>query len=321
MKLSVFAVALGHLPLEEACAFLHKHGVDAVEIGCGGNPGKQHCDPVELLASPAKLEAFKDVFKRNEIEIGALSTHDNAVHPNKDYAKRAHEDFVNACRLAEKLGINRVVTFSGCPGGSPDDKTPNWATCSWPTDFMDILKYQWEDVLIPYWKEAAKMAANHGVTRIALELHPGFCVYNPHTMHRLADAVGTGNLGANLDPSHLFWQGIDPVAAIRDLGKLIFYFHAKDTSIDPYNTAVNGVLDTKHYADPKRSWLFRTVGYGHDTLTWNRIISELRKTGYDDVLSIEHEDAVMSGEEGLRKAIRFMQNVLIYEPAGEMFWA
>ncbi len=320
MKLSVFTVVLGDLPLGCALEFLAEQGVDAVEIGCGGYPGKRHCDPKALLGNEAAKREFLGALKNSGLELAALSVHGNPVHPDKAVARGFHEDYLDAVRLAGELGADRVVTFSGCPGGSPEDRTPNWATCAWPDDYQDVLRYQWEGVLIPYWQEAAAVAKGHGVKRIALEMHPGFCVYNPETLLRLRAAVGD-IIGANLDPSHLFWQGMDPVMAVRALGGAIHFFHAKDTLMDAENTAINGVLDTKHYADRNRSWVFRTVGYGHDRLTWNRIISELRAAGYDDAVSIEHEDGLMSGREGLVKAIRFLKDTLIFEQAGEMYWA
>ena len=312
MKLSVFAVILEDLPLPEACAFLKSQGVDAVEIGCGGYPGKKHCDPQKLLGNKEAKREFLHAITDNGLTLAALSVHGNPVHPDPDLAKSFHTDFVDAVRLAAELGIDRVVTFSGCPGGSAGDHMPNWATCAWPGEFQQVLAYQWDEVLIPYWQKAAAFAKVHGVVRVALEMHPGFCVYNPETLLRLRAAAGEG-IGANLDPSHLFWQGIDPVAAIRALKGAIHFFHAKDTMIDRVNTGINGVLDVKNYRDPGRSWVFRTVGYGHDQLTWNSIISQLRRQGYDDVISIEHEDGLMSTREGLTKAIRFLRDVLLYE--------
>lgn len=320
MKLSVFSVVLGGMPLAEACAFLKSQGVDAIEIGCGGYPGKAHCDPKKLLGNKQEQQAFLNAIHDNGLSLAALSVHGNPVHPVAEIAKGFQDDYLDAVRLAGELGVDRVVCFSGCPGGSPQDRTPNWATCAWPEDYLQVLQYQWEDVLIPHWTKAAAFAKEHGVNRLAFEMHPGFCVYNPDTLLKLRVAVGEV-IGANVDPSHLFWQGIDPVAAIRSLKGAIHFFHAKDTAMDPINTAVNGVLDTRHYGDPNRSWVFRTVGYGHDQLTWNRIISELRQAGYDDVVSIEHEDALMSGKEGLTKAIRLLKDVLIYEDAGDMYWA
>ena len=321
MKLSVFGVVLGNQTLDEACAFLQSKGVQAMEVGCGGYPGKAHCDPAVLLNDEQKLRAFQETFRRHGLEIAALSVHGNPVHPDASIAKAYHDDFVSAVLLAQKLGIRRIVGFSGCPGGSALDKTPNWITCAWPPDFSAALQYQWNDVLIPYWKQTAAFAAAHGIEKIALEMHPGFCVYNPSSLLRLREAVGE-IIGANFDPSHLFWQGIDPVMAIRELKGAVHFFHAKDTRLDSANIARNGVLDTGAYANlSQRSWSFRTVGYGHSQLEWNNIVSELRVNGYDDVLSIEHEDGLMSGNEGLCKAIRFLQDVLMFEDRGTMYWA
>ncbi len=321
MKLSVFSPVLSNKSLDEACKYLADSGVHYMEMGCGGFPGKAHCDPEKLLADPAALEAFLSTLKKHNITLPALSVHGNPVHPNKAIAAAFHKDFENAVLLAEKIGITRIVTFSGCPGGSKEDTTPNWITCPWPEDFSQSLAYQWDEVLIPYWKETAAFAKAHGIEKIAFEMHPGFCVYNPETLLRIRKAVGP-ILGANLDPSHLFWQGIDPVAAIRELGEAIYFFHAKDTKIDPINTSKNGVLDTKHYGDElNRSWIFRSVGYGHDYQLWKDIVSNLRMVGYDDVLSIEHEDSLMSSNEGLQKAISFLNEVLITEEVGNMYWA
>jgi len=313
MKLSVFSVVLGSMPFAKAMQWLKDHGVQAVELGCGGAPGKAHCDPAQLLADEQAFDEFQAVLRHTGVTIAALSCHGNPLHPNPATAKMYHDDFVNAILLAEKLGVKRVVGFSGCPGGSPADATPNWVTCAWPEDYPKILDYQWNEVLIPYWRKMAGFAAAHGVEKIALEMHPGFCVYNPETLLRLRAAVGPV-IGANFDPSHLFWQGIDPVVAIRALGDAIHFFHAKDTKLDTLNCAVNGVLDTKPSADlVHRSWQFRTVGYGHSLSVWNDIVSALRLAGYDDVLSIEHEDALMSPTEGLLKAIAFMKQILLFE--------
>ncbi|MFA5561373.1 MAG: sugar phosphate isomerase/epimerase [Eubacteriales bacterium] len=322
MKLGVLTNLFSRLSLDETLAKLSALGIEAAEIGCGGYPGKHHCDPAVLLRDEQALEAFKATFVRHGMVISALSVHGNPVHPDKAVAARFHDDFVNTVLLAEKLGLDTVVTFSGCPGGSPEDKTPNWATCPWPGDFAKVLAYQWEQVLIPYWTETAAFARAHGVTKIAFEMHPGFCVYNPESLLRLRAAVGD-TIGANFDPSHLIWQGIDPVAAIRLLQGAIYHFHAKDTKVDPYNTAQNGVLDVKHYGDEShRSWIFRAVGFGHSMQYWRDIISALRLAGYDKVMSIEHEDSLMTPEEGLGHAVAFLKQSLIRNPRpGTIGWA
>ena len=320
MKLSVFAVLLQDKPFDEACKYLAEHGVQAVEIGCGGYPGNAHCNPAELLKDESKIEALKATLKKYNLEIAALSVHGNAVHPDKAVAKKFHEEFEETVLLAEKLGVKTVVTFSGCPGGSPEDKTPNWVTCPWPDDFTAIVKYQWDEVLVPYWKKEVEFCKAHGV-KVAFEMHPGFCVYNPETLMKLRNAVGD-TIGANFDPSHLFWQGIDPVAAIRYLGDAIYYFHAKDTKVDEINTAINGVLDTKPYGDEiNRSWIFRSVGYGHAHQTWKDMMSALRMVGYDGCISIEHEDSLMTPTEGLNKAIDMLKDVMMFEDKGTMWWA
>ena len=321
MKLSVLANLYGQKTFEETLAILSGLGVEAVEIGSGGYPGKAHANPEELLADKAKFDSFMKLFDKYDIEPCALASHGNPVHPDKATAKAYHDDFVNSVLLAEKMGVDTVITFSGCPGDHPGAKYPNWATCPWPEDFLAVLDYQWNEVLIPYWKETAKFAKDHGV-KVAFEMHPGFCVYNPETMLRLREAAGE-NLGANLDPSHLIWQGMDPVAVIRELKDAIFHFHAKDTKIDKYNTAKNGVLDTKHYGDEiNRSWVFRTVGFGNDLTYWRDIASNLRLVGYDKVMSIEHEDSLMSIDEGLKKAVEFLKQAIISDPKpSTMSWA
>jgi len=321
MKLGVFTVLLGQKKLDEACGYLAQLGVQAVELGSGGYPGKAHCNPSELLAEPGKIEEFKASISKYGLEISSLSCHGNPVHPQKELAEGFDKDFRETVLLAEKLGVKRVVTFSGCPGDCPESRYPNWVTCAWPPDYPEILEYQWNSVLIPYWKKTAEFSLKHGVDKIALEMHPGFCVYNPETLLKLRAAVGPA-IGANLDPSHLFWQGIDIPSAIRLLGEAIFFVHAKDSITDPMNCACNGVLDHKHYSDEiKRSWLFRTVGCGHSYQVWNDVFTNLRMAGYDDVVSIEHEDSLMSVNEGLKKAVAFLKETMMFEETGGMWWA
>ncbi len=322
MKLSVLANLYGAKSLDEALKIISGLGVHTVEIGAGGYPGKAHCNPAELLADEKKFDEFVATFKKYDVEICALACHGNPLHPNAATAKEFHDDFINAILLAEKLGIDTVIGFSGCPGDSEGSKYPNWVTCPWPGDFLEILDWQWNAKLIPYWKEVGAFAVAHGVAHIAFEMHPGFCVYNPETLLRLRAAVGDV-IGANFDPSHLIWQGMDPVAAIRELKGAIYHVHAKDTKIDKYNTAKNGVLDTKHYGDEiNRAWIFRTVGFGNNETYWRDLVSNLRLCGYDRVLSIEHEDSLMSIDEGLAKAVDFLKPMIIAEPKpGSMAWA
>lgn len=321
MELSVMSPVLNTMDLDEALSYLHSLGVDSIELGAGGYPGKAHLNPAEILHSPQKIDEIRGMLDKHNMKISAIACHGNPVHPNKEIAKTAHNEFVEAMKVAVKLGVTTMIGFSGCPGDCIESQNPNWVACAWPPEYLDILNWQWSDVLVPYWKETAKIAEGIGIQRIAFEMHPGFCVYNPRTLLKLRSFVGP-IIGANVDPSHLFWQGIDPCEAIKYLGDAIYHFHAKDTKIDACNTAVNGVLDTQSYADVlNRSWVFRTVGYGHGKEVWNNIISTLKAVGYDGAISIEHEDGLMSAKEGLKKAVTLLRSTLIYEKAGEMWWA
>ena len=295
-------------------------GVTAVEIGAGGYPGSEHCPVDELLTSAAKRDAYLAAIHGRGLILSALSVHNNPLHPDRTIAAEADTTIRKAVELAAKLGVPVVNGFSGLPGGAPGDTTPNWITCPWPPYFLDMLNYQWEEVAIPYWQETAAFIADHEV-KFAFEMHPGMLVYNVETMLKLRAAVGPV-LGCNFDPSHLFWNGVDPVAAIRKLGKSIYHVHGKDCYVDPLNIAVNGCNDHKPYDQMlERAWTFRSIGYGHDAQTWKDIISVLRLIGYDYVISIEHEDALMSNEEGLAKGVGMLQQANIFEQPGEMFWA
>jgi sugar phosphate isomerase/epimerase len=321
MKLGVFTVLFQQLPLDQALDKIRAAGVEAVEIGTGGYPGQAHCQPDVLLRDPLKLAGFLDAIAQRDLSISALSCHANPLHPQQKIAQHAHQTFEQTVCLAEKLGVDRINLFSGCPGDSDQARYPNWVTAAWPPDYQELLTWQWTEKVLPYWSDAARFAREHGV-RLCFEMHPGFVVYNPESLLRLRRECGD-NIGANLDPSHLFWQGIDVIAAIRALGAAgaIYHVHAKDTAIDPHNAAVNGMLDTKpldRVAD--RSWIFRTVGYGHDELFWRTFVSALRKVGYDDVLSIEHEDALASIDEGFLKGVAFLKSVLLTEPPAAAWW-
>lgn len=310
MKLSIFNPILNNLSLEEMLATLNKMGVTSLELGVGGYPGTAHINAKDIIKSQSEIDELKSLLAKYNIAICAISVHGNALHPNETVAQSYHEDYVAACILAGKMGVDTVITFSGCPGDSEGAKYPNWVVCPWPEDFLTILDYQWAK-LISYWKGAADIARDNNVKYIALEMHPGFCVYNPSTLLRLREAVGD-IIGANFDPSHLIWQSIDPVSAIRSLRGAIYHFHAKDTAINPDICRVNGVLDTRHYSDEfNRSWIFRTVGYGSSVELWKNMISTLQTIGYNRAVSIEHEDSLMMPMEGLTKAVKFLREILI----------
>lgn len=319
MKLGVFAVLFSDRPLPDVLDYIVETGCDAVEIGTGGYVGDAHCKPADLLADPDELKRFRHEIEDRELQISALSCHGNALHPDADLAARHDKVFRDTVRLAGELGVGQVVTFSGCPGDSATSQRPNWVTCPWPPDFTEILEWQWNERVGPYWQDMAGFLDEHGV-RAAIELHPGFVVYNLDSFERLRTVAGDA-VGVNLDPSHLFWQQIDPLTLIRRLGDAILHVHAKDTWIDHQNVATKGVLDTTPYRDEiNRSWFFRTVGYGHDGVFWRSFISELRLAGYDGVLSIEHEDSLMSVDEGFSRAVAFLRDSIMTQSPGQPWW-
>lgn len=321
MRLGVFSVIFQDLPFEAMLEKVRGVGLDCVEIGTGAYPGNHHCDLETLVGDSRRAEEYRRKIDSAGLTVSALSCQGNPLHPNEAIAKAYHATFENTVLLAEKLGVTVINLISGCPGDSPHAKYPNWCNFAWPPDYRELLAWQWNEIAIPYWKRAAAHAKAHGISRLAIEMHPGFLVHNPETALKLRDAVGE-TIGVNFDPSHLFWLGIDIPTAIRKLGAAIFHVHAKDCAIHRSNTAENGCFDGKPYEEvARRSWTFRTVGWGHGLETWRDIASALREVGYDYALSIEHEDPLMQPEEGLRDAITFLNQVLIREPSGKLYWA
>lgn len=314
MKLGAFSLLFIDQEFEEVLDYYMQKGLEAIEVGTGAYIPKSHCNVDDLLSDDKKIRQYKEKIKNRGLEISALSCHANMLHPQNNIAKTHYEDFKKSILLAEKLGVEIVVTMSGCPGDSESSLYPNWVTCAWPTEYREIAEWQWNKKVTPFWREQNKFAKEHHV-KIAIEPHPGMVVYNTETALRLRKECGN-NVGVNLDPSHLFWQGIDPVIAIKEFANVgaLFYFHAKDVGYEKQNVARNGVLDYKNFAnEAERSWLFRTIGYGHGEEKWKEIISTLIMVGYNGVISIEHEDSLISNKEGFNKAIKFLKGILIRE--------
>jgi len=319
MKLSAFSVLLKNQPLNEVLDIFKSLGINYVELGSGGFIGKEHCNPADLLKDASAREKFKELFLSREMKIACLSCHGNPVHPQKNLAQEYITDIKDSINLASLLGIERIVTFSGCPGDSDHALYPNWPVSPFPEDFQTIVTWQWEKKLIPFWKEMGKYAEDKGV-KIALEMHGGYSVHSPATAIRLRQETGCQAIGANLDPSHMWWQGIDPAQAARYLSKenCLYYFHAKDAAIDPNYVSYYGVTDMQSFSVAfGRAWQFRTVGFGHDLKVWADLFSVMRSVGYDDIVSIEHEDSYMSVEEGLEKAVFNLKQVLMFDPASK----
>jgi sugar phosphate isomerase/epimerase len=311
LPIGVFNPPFRKLSLEQMLDKFSSMGIEAAEIGAGGYATTPQCPTAELIADPAKARAWKKQFDDRGIRLMALSCHANALYPDAAKATAFAQQFCNTIQLAGMLEIPTVVGFSGCPGGSASDTIPAWITYNWPPEHGAALEWQWQERVIPYWKETVKFAREHGVRRIALEMHPNFVVYNPRTLLRLREAAGE-EIGANCDLSHLFWQQCDAVEVIRFLGRqgAIYHAHMKDTAFFPRNLARYGVLNfASSMKDHEGSESFRAVGYGHGATLWKDVIAAYMEVGYDGMLSIENEDPLLTGEVGVERSLAVLKNV------------
>jgi sugar phosphate isomerase/epimerase len=312
IPIGVFDPVYEHLSLDAMLDKVTALGLEVMEIGTGGYPNNHHCPLDELIADRSKAKAWQKKFEDRGIRVATLSCHGNPIHPDAGIAKRDIDTFRKTVLLAEMLDVKVIVGFSGCPGGTPQDTQPNWITYRWPDEYAKMQDWQWKEKVVPYWKEAAKYGREHGIKRLALEMHPNFVVYNPRTLIKLREAVGE-EIGANNDLSHLFWQGCDPVEVIHFLGKqgAIYHAHMKDTVFFPENVNKYGVLNFAFETSDldRASETFRAVGYGHSASLWKSIIKAYMDVGYDGILSIENEDPILAGEVGVERAAYVLKNV------------
>ena len=308
MRIGLVTDSLGDLPPDRMMTTAAALGIETLEFCCGNWSSAPHIDVDTLLDSALARRAFADVVRDHGLGISALNCSGNPLHPGEPGA-RHREVTSQTIRLAGLLGVPRVVLMSGCPGG-PGDANANWITTAWPPEAARVLQWQWDEMVIPYWRGLVAEAQAAGVTKLCIELHGQQNVYNVETLLRLREAVGP-TVGANLDPSHLFWMGADPLAATRALGDAIYHVHAKDTRIDPTTSGINSRIDTKPMDRLReRSWSYVTLGYGHDVHWWKEFCALLRLFGYDDVLSIEHEDLLLPPLDGVRKSVALLREAI-----------
>ena len=313
MRIGVFSDSTLHLSLDDSLGRYQEWGITAVELGTGNFSPAPHLHLPEMLEDAGARSRLLANLDRRNIVLSALNCSGNPIHPRAEVAAHDSQVIRDTVRLAAALGVDRVVTMSGCPG-EPGGSHPNWVTFTWPPHFEELLKWQWDEVILPYWSETAAYARSLGVV-LCFEMHPGMSVYNTASLFRLRDAI-SDTIAANLDPSHLWWQGMDPLEVVRALGSAVGFVHAKDTRIDPTRTGINGCLDTTLPAVPATMpWVFRAVGYGHGAAWWRDFISVLQMNDYDGVLSIEHEDPLMGMEDGTRMAAEFLKPLVFSPPA------
>jgi len=309
MKIGMITDSLGAMSFDEVLVASSELGLETLEFACGNWSPAPHVKLDALLASDAARRDFTAKVKGHGLSIAALNCSGNPLHPGAKGAEH-HRVTLDTIQLASLLGVERVVMMSGLPGG-PGDANPNWIITDWPPECLEIQKYQWNEKIIPYWRDLVAYANNLGIRKLCLELHGHQAVYNVHTLLRLRQAVGE-TVGANYDPSHPMWMGADPLAAVRVLGPAIYYVHAKDTRVEPVPAGIDGTLEARAGDRiAERSWNYITIGYGHGETWWRQFCTALKLAGYDDVLSIEHEDMMMSPMEGMRKSVDLLRKVAI----------
>ncbi|OBZ93522.1 hypothetical protein ADU59_22030 [Pararhizobium polonicum] len=307
MKLGFVSDSLGGVPIDQLLEHARRMGVSGVEVNTCGWSTAPHFNLEAMLGNRDAQKSFLQGFADRDLEVISLNANGNPLHPTD---LMQGEGLKNTIRVAGEMGIKTVCTMSGLPAGSPNDTMPNWVVSSWPPETQAILRYQWEEKLLPFWEEIVALAKENGVERIALELHGNQCVYNVPSLLKLRQAVGP-TVGANLDPSHLFWMGADPLIAAEALGDAIYHVHAKDTFLNAPKQAVTSLLETGSLMDiPARSWSYITLGYGHGEEWWRQFCYRLKMAGYDGWLSIEHEDVLLNSLEGLEKSVALLQGVM-----------
>ncbi|NVO25729.1 sugar phosphate isomerase/epimerase family protein [Donghicola mangrovi] len=312
MKLGFVSDSLGGMGFGDMLDHAVRMGVSGVEVNTCGWSTAPHFDLQTMLADGQARRDFATAFDDRGLEVIALNANGNPLHPTDPAQGQGLEDTI---RVAGAMGIKTVCTMSGLPAGSPTDEMPNWVVSSWPPETQAILNYQWQEKLIPYWTRIAALAREHGVERIALELHGNQCVYNVPSLLKLRAAIGPV-IGANLDPSHLFWMGADPLVAAEALGTAIYHVHAKDTMLNAPVQATTSLLENGSLMDiPARSWSYITLGFGHGEEWWRQFCYRLKMAGYDGWLSIEHEDVLLNSLEGLEKSVALLQGVMPAAPA------
>lgn len=305
MNIGMVSDSLSHLSFSQMLDAAKELGLAGVEVNTGNWSPAPHIDLAGLLASGEARKAFLGAFQERGLELIALNANGNQLHPTD--GARQSQVLHDTVRLAGLLGVRTVCLMSGLPAGAPGDRMPNWVVSSWPPETQDILNYQWNEVLLPYWTDLVRLCREHGVEKLAVELHGNQLVYNVPTLLRLREAIGP-MVGANLDPSHLMWMDADPIAAVDGLKGAVHHVHAKDTYLNRPVMATTSRLENGGLSDiAARAWNYITLGYGHGEAWWRAFCYRLRMNGYDGWLSIEHEDVMLSRLEGVRRSVELLR--------------
>ncbi len=315
MELGLYTDSVAELGFEAALDLAVEIGATGIEIATGGQSSAPHLRVAKLISDKRSRARFSAALESRRLRLSALNCSAWPMHP---ILGPTHVDLIkDTIRLAGELGVEKIVTMSGTPGDGVGATTINWLWYPWPPDAVRLRERQW-DQAVTVWQELAAFAVDHGVERIALELHPLHLVYNVPTLLRMRQAVGPV-IGANVDPSHLFWQQMDPQAVVRCLGEAVYHVHLKDTEIVAQEVALAGLLDQRPFeTGSARAWVFRTIGRAHNAEFWGNLVDSLREARYDDVLAIENEDVSQTPVEGVREAAALMRGVLTDRNGAQM---
>lgn len=319
MQLGVVSWVWQSEPIEAAVAAAQRLGLHHMEVGSAGYFGKVHCDPERLLDDDKAFDGFRALFDSHEVSISALAVHGEPLHPDPSISVPYDRELRATIEVARRLGVDRITLISGLPGASPTALEPNWILYAFPPRNLKTIEWQWTERLIPYWRERARIAEDAGV-RLAFEIHPADMCHQPSRLMRLREEIGPV-IGANLDPSHLIWQGMDIPSVVHYLGDAIYNVHAKESQVNERVARIDGVLETRGWdRDQERGWNFRTAGYSKSLTWWREFITALRAVGYDGVLAYEHEDPLLDAIEGLEKGIAFLGGSILDKPRSKLWY-
>lgn len=280
MLLGIFSGVLSHQPLDKFAAKIKSHGYQAIELA--GRPGDGHVVPDKVLSGQGS--EIRRICDENELEITAISSHLNHLHPDPAKREELNGHFFKILDCAQQLGVRVVNTFSGAPEGN----------------FIKGSQVIWDDFRETFLPIIDK-AKSYGI-KIGIEVHWGSMAYNIPTMDKMFEEIPDKTLGLNYDPSHFMWQLQDYLIPLRKFKDRVYHSHAKDIKIYPDILREYGVNDRRYYTQTIPGW---------GDADWATIARILMLDTECEVLSFEHEDPLFLPDDGIKKAAEFLRQFTI----------
>lgn len=307
------------LPIEELVQRVAEWGYQGLELVCSGD----HFEVQRALSEPDYCQKKLDLLARYDLSLAVLANYRvgqavaDPITPRHqglvpDYVwgdgdpagvrQRAAEEMMATVRAAQRLGLTTLSGFTG---------SPLWATVAgYPAPDEETVAAGLHE-FVRLWTPVLDVCRECGM-RFALEVHPGQVAFDLYSAERVLDALGgRDDFGFTFDPSHLLWQGVDPVEFLRQFPDRIFHVHVKDAilTLNGRSGLLNSYLPP---GDPRRGWDFRSPGHGG--IDWSAILRGLNEIGYDGPLAVDWKDPGMDREYGAEDACRFVKR-LDFEPA------